>query len=547
MNSDTPLSQIISSFEDHLKDKNNADQTLDQFFESLSDIEQDNASNSAVISHVKMMRSIGSYLRKNREMAHPDTLPNLTIISDNTQKLMGPTELDNSQIRTIFNQSHSLFKVLKKKITSPTLFTEDDMTQLSSVILAIDWEITDETILSYEQVVVGLLSKTKPNTIFHSFLKIMQSIGAYIKKQKSNAIADSVSFLKSIFENFERLVLSQDMDLNEKKRLLESDLEQFKKLKQKIAAQKPLPASSETSDEDFQPALSHVKSDTSSEQSSGFELTELPEVQNDPSSGEQDQFDNIEPALSGKQPDSSQGANIMDDLFNAKESPADELLDAIHLMDVHGKNEDHALKMLDRNEENQAAGIQSFTPHRMGTDPIPEIGDRLNEFFSIEEPSDPIEPVQPNEPEEVASIEVYPVDEQVSPSGPADTPSSEPEIVPFEYEDDGTYEQNPIEDGTDSIEQDIDEQPIKVLQSFLSKPGWEKDRWSLQSIQKECYNLKDGRPDAREINALLDIILELSRSLEDVSQQLESNQDQSLPDTVKKKGFFAKIKGMFSS
>ena len=175
MNSDTPLSQIISSFDDYLKEKDKAEQTLDLFFQSLSDIEQANTTNPAIISHVKMMRAIGSYLRKNRKAIHPEALPNLAIISENAQKLMAQPHLEKSDILTIFNQSHSLFKVLKKKITSPTLFTQEDMTQLSSVILAIDWEITDETILKYEQVITGLLSKTKPNTIFHSFLKIMQS------------------------------------------------------------------------------------------------------------------------------------------------------------------------------------------------------------------------------------------------------------------------------------------------------------------------------------------------------------------------------------
>lgn len=545
------ISQIIESLTANLSNT-----TIESFYRSLTEIENQHKGNNALGSHIKMMRSIASYLQSNLSNAHPETLTFLSAIWNNAEQLIVRQDMDKPVIRKIFDESHTHFKSLKKKIASPTAFTKPEMDELNSAILAIDWEITDLTLKTLEHVLSGMMARTKPNTIFHSYLKILQSTGVYINARKSNAIADSTSLLKSVFENFERVVLSDDIALDEKKRLLVSDIDRFKHLKQKIA-RKPQaqPVAQMADDDHFQPALAHVKPGMERDGTDALELTELPDGDHDPASTG-DEYEEITPALSGTRPADDATTDVMGDLFTVKETPADELLDAIHLMDVHGQNEDHALQMLDKTDEHEAQGIQNFTPQKMDAEPIPEIGDRLDEFFSLEDTNED-------------SLEFHPMDDDEPVL--TEMEDTEPGIVPFDFDDDADTateiaepkeESDPVTEtqiveesgGTDDLDERYPEPDpdsrISTLESFLSKPGWESDRWSLQSIQKECFNVKDAWPDDPELSGLMDVILTMSRTLEDISigeDTQETDDNTVLANTEKPKGFFAWIKGLFSS
>ncbi|MFH2058640.1 MAG: hypothetical protein ABIJ59_07055 [Pseudomonadota bacterium] len=537
MNLDTQLTQILSSLENNFENS-----AFDNYFRVLSQIEQENTAHSALVSILKMMRALGSYLKSNKENVHPDTLKTLILISENAQRLNNFKDLDKNQIHKIFQESHRSFKSIKQKIASHPAFSDIDMDELRSVFLAIDWEITDTTLNSFEQVVTRFLSRIKPNSIFHSYLKMMQSIGRYIGTKKANIHTDSISLLRTIFSNFERIVQSPEMDQHTKKQIIGTDIKRFEIFKQKISDKSSQITRLISQEDSMRPALSHVKSSMAHHAGQSFELTELPEVQENALPASAAQIEDIPPALAGKGSSNTPAIDVMDDLFNAKETPADELLDAIHLMDVHG-NEDHALKMLDRKEELQAQGIQNFTPKRLDTDPIPEIGNRLDQFFSLKEPDS-----SPDNSNDEISFSY----EDPEPSLVSKIPSADPGLVPFEDEDesfDSTQEAehtNVITDDGGQHNTQSDDLNLKTLQSFLLKPGWEKDRWSLQSIQKECYNLKDLRPNNIQTNKLLEIILLLSQNLEEHANQ-DLLEEPSLSPQKGSKGFFGKIKGIFTS
>jgi len=152
-----------------------------------------------------------------------------------------------------------------------------------------------------------------------------------------------------------------------------------------------------------------------------------------------------------------------------------------------------------------------------------------------------------------------------------DQPAADPGIIPFDDGDENLYSDEPaapLPDEQDqqsfepqmpgaisstpstALEDDLPAPPVdrlEKLQSFLLNQGWETDQWCLQSIQKECFHIKDTWPDEKELAQTLDIILSLSRALEEYSQQ---NQDDSNPpeqNRTESKGFFARLKGMFSS
>lgn len=548
MNSDAQLTEIITSLKESLSDPSKGPKIIDQLLASLHALEQENANNFALIALIKMLRSIAAYLKSNFKSFHPDSLGDMEFIYQKALKLLQTPSPDKTSVREIFNQSHDRFKLLKFKISGRQIFSKEEVTELSSAVLAMEWEISDQTISNFRFVIDSMLKKTRPNTVLNSFLKIIHSTGGYIGKQKSKAVADAVFFLKSSFNSFEKVALSPDMKMASKKEILESEIKAFKTLKAKIIQSVGTTAAADMESNGFTPALSHIKPEADS--TGDMELTQLPDDYQESLPAEED-YEEIEPALSGMQSSNGSSPDVMDDLFTAKESPADELLDAIHLMDVHGQSEEQAIQMLDDSQSEQ--GIHAFTPKRMESEPIPEIGDRLDEFFSVDE----------GRP---ASTEGHPVEEEseFTALNKDDTPqfSPTPELPPESVEqhieittDTESTEQEsiiPFEDETtkeffDEETETVIAERIQNLQSFFSKPEWKSDRWSLQSIQKECFNLKDDHPDESELNQLMDIIIDLSRALEESSQKLDQLTEGLDDDQPEPKGFFSKLKSIFSS
>ncbi len=515
-----------------------------------------------------MMRSLGLYLKSKKENAYPETVQVLAGLEENAEQLISGTHLDRKEISDTFQAALASFKAVKLKIASRPGFSAAQMDELKSVILSIEWEITDTTLCNFETVINALISKQKPNSIYHSFLKIMLGIGRYIGDKKADAHTDSVSFLHATFNDFAAIVQSPGMSVDQKKQIFKDRINRFKAFKQLISRSSAT-VSPSAYDGGVQPALSHIKQrveDRAETPEPG--LIEMPDTDGEAISP--DDLEDLAPALTGRRvPDAtdpvyrdsvSTDKDVMDDLFTAKETPADELLDAIHLMDVHG-SQDHALKMLDRAEEDKANGIKKFTPQRGNTEPIPEIGNRLDEFFDLDSSKDPGSG-QPSDQE----IEAEPVKDISADPGKIHEDSDESGLIPFEDEDESIAQSQtgpenetlaPASDsqspGTENqpLETsgaDTDETGIQTLESFLAKPGWDKDRWSLQSIQKESFVLKEQWSDDVRANRLLDVILSLSRALETHTDQAPLEESPALTDkTLQSDGFFGWLRRLFSS
>ena len=121
---------------------------------------------------------------------------------------------------------------------------EDDIEQLKTAILSIDWEISDDTIEHFKTVLSRQLENFKSYKIHHAFLRIIYNLGNYVAVNKAKAHTDSISFLRHVFEDFEKIVRSPDLSLAQKREILEQDLQQFQSFKQKIAT--PPAAASES-------------------------------------------------------------------------------------------------------------------------------------------------------------------------------------------------------------------------------------------------------------------------------------------------------------
>ena len=326
MNSLNTLNKIIESININITDNN-----ITAFQNELAKLSALYKTDQAATYFLKMLKALAKYLDSKKERVHGDTISVLISIVAGFEKLMNNPELTKNQINEILLKKNLEYKTLKNKISSLPVINDNEINDLKAVILAIDWEISDTTLESFKNVITTLLSKLKYYKIHYAFLKIIHSIVKYIGTQQANAHNDSISFLHSVFKNFEQIVQHPEMSYEEKKLILETDIKEFQAFKNKIfQGNKKNQTNDNTSeDESIAPALSQFKQNNISAGDNDSSLTTLskieeltPAVQTDP--------DVMEPS-------SASSEDIMDDLFNAKESPADELLDAIHLLNEIGR------------------------------------------------------------------------------------------------------------------------------------------------------------------------------------------------------------------
>jgi len=256
LNSLAELKNIVASLNENITGDD-----ITTFQKLISQLGQQYEGNTNVTTFLKMMRSLSKYLAFKKNNAHADSIPALNSIVMQLEKVINDPDLKEDDASQILSDEIEKYKTLKNKIASKPSITDNDINDLKAVILSVDWEISDVTLLNFETVTTNLLKQFKNYKIHYTFLKIIHSIGRYIGRQKANAPTDSISFLRSVFENFELIILTPEMTFKEKKQILETDINRFYEFKQKIPRQKKTTnLKDDTSeDESFSPALSHIK------------------------------------------------------------------------------------------------------------------------------------------------------------------------------------------------------------------------------------------------------------------------------------------------
>lgn len=571
MNSLIELKAIIQSMNQDI-----TNDAIHSFQNEISRLEYSFKNDTALIPFFKMMRALGKYLGSKKNDAHPDSIPTLSSLVQKLDDIIRNPNPDEDEIHKILSREIQNYRSLKNRIATMPLIENQDLNDLKEVILAIDWEISETTLQNFEKVVSRLLLKTKKHKIYYTFLKIIHSTGRYIATQKANAQTESTSFLQSVLDDFCTIVDNSDMEIDEKKRILESVINRFQEFKLTIskprktksqpaettgqsAETKAQPVEKTEKEEDIQPALSHIQPTGTTEPDDFVPLTTLSEQENSVHSTKLAGSATTDAGPKDKEKIQPAGPkDVMDDLFTVKESPADELLDAIHLMDVNGSNQDQTMNMLDQTSGLSTDGAQNFTPQRKDTIPIPEIEDRLDEFFSLDIPGEP-------------SLES---------NDRADTPSEtttkqkdlqEERIIPFQDQDnffqdtqDKSQEENPKE----YMDENLEENPKKILdeknediakkipdsiilnrlKSTIEDSEWIRYEASMLSINEDISYLQKCWKNDSEKTCLLEIIASITTSLN--NKEVKKT---NLKSTVKnlndrpKGGVWGKIKGLFTS
>ncbi len=542
---------------------------VDLFQQQLSLLGELYAGKTAVISVIKMMQAIGRYLGSRRDNADKDALPALKSIAIGLEKLVTGSDFNKEQINQILSECIQNYKSLKSKIASQPLITDAEIQDLKAVILAIDWEISEMTLKTFDTVTRRMLIRLKSHKILHAFLMIIHSMGRYIASKKATAHKDSLLLLRSVFENFERIIQTPGMPLQEKQQLIENDIEAFHNFKRELSSlsenspvspDKPVSFDKidKTEDEIIQPALSHVKTSSRPVAQDVVPLSTLSETS---FAGQSRDAENITPALAGKKKRVPAPRDIMEDLFSGKESPADELLDAIHLSSVHGPDQKRAMNMEPTKEELQEEGIKNFTPHRKGNEPIPEIGDRLDAFFNLD--------VSESKTAQAVIKNDWPLEaDDASDVSLADDSPMET-IVPFQHEDDAfeeilseeilseeiLSEENSDEENSDeenSDEENSTQITLNRVFSLVKIPDELLEEDTLSALDQDISHLKTMWLGDSDKTMLVDIISWLLMKNHPLpvltdSKIMDAQTAVSIPEQLDNRpsGFWGKIKSIF--
>jgi hypothetical protein len=110
--------------------------------------------------------------------------------------------------------------------------------ELKSLVLSLEWEITDEVITDFLMHTNNLIKFYHDDKINLTFLQILRSLGKYIDKNRSKAHPDSIKILYSTFATFDHLIEKEQMPLSEKKQLLKSEVDKYNKLRRLIIGHK---------------------------------------------------------------------------------------------------------------------------------------------------------------------------------------------------------------------------------------------------------------------------------------------------------------------
>ncbi|MBF0241787.1 MAG: hypothetical protein HQK64_04825 [Desulfamplus sp.] len=309
---------------------------------------------------IKMIRALADYVASKKGNVSADVISLIESLTNQVSRLTTPPDIDLSlsKKQAILSEEIAKYNSLKQQIKSGSQQKGSDsdyspeiniglIAEIKSVILSLEWEITDELIHKLDGEVQKLQSHWQNSKIHLSFLQMFKSIGSYLISKGASSHPDSILLLNSLYKNFEQIALNPNISMAEKKDILMGDMKRFNEFKQLVASSSTKPAS-------FAPVAPTPPKSAPLKQSAPV------------------------------------GVSPMDDLIGTKSSsnlsPVDDLIEEIHMLQESGGSSSD-----NRGGYGSGGGvtnpeIKEVIPNRLKTQPISEIQTRLDAFFDEDEP-----------------------------------------------------------------------------------------------------------------------------------------------------------------
>jgi len=108
------------------------------------------------------------------------------------------------------------------------------LTRLKSVILSLDWEITDDILDELFEEVDNQKSQREGDKVAQIYLQALEKVGKYLKAEGAYAHPNAIKLLLTLYYNYEKILSSPDISSEEITLLLKSDIRKFKVLQFQI-------------------------------------------------------------------------------------------------------------------------------------------------------------------------------------------------------------------------------------------------------------------------------------------------------------------------
>lgn len=112
---------------------------------------------------------------------------------------------------------------------------ESPLARLKSLVLSIDWEITDDILRQFNEELLDLKDIWHGNKVNLIYVQALEKISRYIYKEKSSAHPNAIKLLLTFYTNLEKIVSDEEMSDQVKKEILLEDIQRFERLKKVIA------------------------------------------------------------------------------------------------------------------------------------------------------------------------------------------------------------------------------------------------------------------------------------------------------------------------
>lgn len=138
----------------------------------------------------------------------------------------------NNIVNDIENRLDDFFD--ENEEVNPSETPNVSIEKLKSVVLSIDWEITEECLSDLIDETNALLPHFEDDRFSHTLLRMLKAVGAYIRKRKAQSHPDAIKRIMSVFSSIERLTENAQMEETLKKQIVAKEIIEFKKLKEQV-------------------------------------------------------------------------------------------------------------------------------------------------------------------------------------------------------------------------------------------------------------------------------------------------------------------------
>jgi hypothetical protein len=148
--------------------------------------------------------------------------------------------LEKSSKENLVNDiENKLDDFFNEKLNTTTPDTPvDDLQQLKSIVLSIDWEITDSCLIDLMEETDRLLPIFEKDRFTHALLRMLNALGRYIQKRKARAHPLAINRVMAAYSAIERLAGESDLADEKRRQLIANEIAAFKKLKRQVEAQR---------------------------------------------------------------------------------------------------------------------------------------------------------------------------------------------------------------------------------------------------------------------------------------------------------------------